>query len=313
VAVFALPAALPAIGRRARSAAAVLGLVTASAVIVHLSGGVVEAHFHFFVMVGVITLYQDWLPFGLALGYVVVHHTVLGGAGPERRVQPRRRPAGPLEVGADPRRVRARGQRRLPGQLAAQRAPGGRDQPPGQPPGGAGPHRPAHRRAQPAGVGGGAAPGAGAGPADGHRALCGHDRPGQLQVLQRPLRPPGRRPGPEGGGQRLAGRGPLHRPAGPLRRRGVRGPAAGVRARGRRPHRRAAAGRHPAGHLLGRAGLLGLPGGRQRADRAGRPGPLRGQGPRAATATSWPPDPPTPEPQPRRNPSPGCEAPWGEA
>jgi diguanylate cyclase (GGDEF)-like protein len=39
---------------------------------------VIEAHFHFFVMVGVITLYQDWLPFGLALGYVVVHHSVLG-------------------------------------------------------------------------------------------------------------------------------------------------------------------------------------------------------------------------------------------
>jgi hypothetical protein len=76
--VFALVGALPAFGRRARSAAAVLGLITASAVIVHLSGGVVEAHFHFFVMVGVITLYQDWLPFGLALGYVVVHHSVLG-------------------------------------------------------------------------------------------------------------------------------------------------------------------------------------------------------------------------------------------
>jgi diguanylate cyclase (GGDEF)-like protein len=56
----------------------VLGLITSSAVIVHLSGGVVEAHFHFFVMVGVITLYQDWLPFGLALGYVVLHHSVLG-------------------------------------------------------------------------------------------------------------------------------------------------------------------------------------------------------------------------------------------
>jgi Diguanylate cyclase, GGDEF domain len=39
---------------------------------------VVEAHFHLFVMVGVITLYQDWLPFGLALADVVVHHTVLG-------------------------------------------------------------------------------------------------------------------------------------------------------------------------------------------------------------------------------------------
>jgi diguanylate cyclase (GGDEF)-like protein len=76
--VFAIAAAVPAYGRRVRSTAAVLGLITASAVIVHLSGGVVEAHFHFFVMVGVITLYQDWLPFGLALAYVVVHHTVLG-------------------------------------------------------------------------------------------------------------------------------------------------------------------------------------------------------------------------------------------
>ena len=78
LAVCALAAASPALGRRARSTAAVLGLITASAVIVHLSGGVVEAHFHFFVMIGVITLYQDWLPFGLALGYVVVHHSVLG-------------------------------------------------------------------------------------------------------------------------------------------------------------------------------------------------------------------------------------------
>jgi hypothetical protein len=43
---------------------------------------VVEAHFHFFVMVGVITLYQDWLPFGLALGHVVVHHGVLGVLAP---------------------------------------------------------------------------------------------------------------------------------------------------------------------------------------------------------------------------------------
>jgi hypothetical protein len=78
MAVCALAAAHPALGRRARSTAAVLGLITASAGIVHLSGGVVEAHFHFFVMIGVITLYQDWLPFGLALGYVVVHHSGLG-------------------------------------------------------------------------------------------------------------------------------------------------------------------------------------------------------------------------------------------
>ena len=78
VAVFVLLAAHPAMGQRARSAAAVLGLITSSAILVHLARGVTEMHFHFFVMFGVITLYQDWLPFGLALGYVVVHHALLG-------------------------------------------------------------------------------------------------------------------------------------------------------------------------------------------------------------------------------------------
>jgi hypothetical protein len=69
-------------GRRARACAAVFGLVTASALLVHLSGGTIEMHFHFFVMVGLITLYQDWVPFGLALLYVVVHHGVLGSLAP---------------------------------------------------------------------------------------------------------------------------------------------------------------------------------------------------------------------------------------
>ena len=82
VAVFALLAGHRGLGRRGRSAAAVLGLITASAVLVHLSGGVIEMHFHFFVMIGVITLYQDWLPFGLALAYVVVHHGLLGALRP---------------------------------------------------------------------------------------------------------------------------------------------------------------------------------------------------------------------------------------
>jgi diguanylate cyclase len=122
----------------------VLGLITSSAVIVHLSGGVVEAHFHFFVMVGVITLYQDWLPFGLALGYVV-HHTVLGLVTPTD-VFNHLAALRPLEVGADPRGLRARGQRRLHGHLAAQRTPGDRHQPAGQPAGRAGPDRPAPRR-----------------------------------------------------------------------------------------------------------------------------------------------------------------------
>jgi diguanylate cyclase (GGDEF)-like protein len=61
---------------------ATLGLVTTSAILVHLSGGLTEMHFHFFVVIGIITLYQDWLPFLLALGFVVVHHGVMGAIDP---------------------------------------------------------------------------------------------------------------------------------------------------------------------------------------------------------------------------------------
>ena len=52
-------------------------------------------------IIRVLTLYQDWLPFGLALGYVV-HHTVLGLVTPTDVFN---HPAAlrPLEVGADPR------------------------------------------------------------------------------------------------------------------------------------------------------------------------------------------------------------------
>ena len=66
-----------------RAAAASFGLVTASAMFVHLSGGFVEAHFHFFVMIAIISLYQDWAPFLVAIGYVVVHHAVLGIVDPD--------------------------------------------------------------------------------------------------------------------------------------------------------------------------------------------------------------------------------------
>ena len=59
---------------RVRSATATLGLISSSAILVHFSGGVVEAHFHFFAMIGIITLYQDWVPFGLAIGFVALHH-----------------------------------------------------------------------------------------------------------------------------------------------------------------------------------------------------------------------------------------------
>ncbi len=64
--------------RRSRSVAATFGLLLASGVLVHLSGGVIETHFHFFVMVAVVSLYQDWTPFLLAIGFVVLHHGTIG-------------------------------------------------------------------------------------------------------------------------------------------------------------------------------------------------------------------------------------------
>jgi PAS domain S-box-containing protein len=74
----AILAASKRIGRTMRAAIASIGLVTASALIVHLSHGLIEAHFHFFVMVAVIVLYEHWVPFGLAFGYVVLHHGAIG-------------------------------------------------------------------------------------------------------------------------------------------------------------------------------------------------------------------------------------------
>ena len=40
--------------------------------------GQTEAHFHFFVMVGLVALYQDWVPFSVGLAIVVVHHGLIG-------------------------------------------------------------------------------------------------------------------------------------------------------------------------------------------------------------------------------------------
>ena len=74
----AVLATLTVLPRRARTVAAAAGLLSASAVLVHLSGGLIEMHFHFFVMVAVVALYQDWIPFLAAFAYVLIHHGVMG-------------------------------------------------------------------------------------------------------------------------------------------------------------------------------------------------------------------------------------------
>jgi hypothetical protein len=82
IAVLAIAAANAKASRAMRGSLAALGLVTCSAVLVHLSGGLIEMHFHFFVVLGLMTLYQDWAPYGVAFGYVVVHHGVMGALDP---------------------------------------------------------------------------------------------------------------------------------------------------------------------------------------------------------------------------------------
>jgi diguanylate cyclase (GGDEF)-like protein len=69
--------------RKLRSAGASASLFTASTVLVQFWGGQTEAHFHFFVMIGLVALYQDWVPFSIGLGIVVVHHGVLGTLEPQ--------------------------------------------------------------------------------------------------------------------------------------------------------------------------------------------------------------------------------------
>ena len=83
IAAFALLASMPTRSRKVPSALVSAGLLTSSAVLVHMSGGFIEAHFHFFVMVVLLSLYEDWTPFLLAVAYVIVHHGLAGVLDPE--------------------------------------------------------------------------------------------------------------------------------------------------------------------------------------------------------------------------------------
>jgi diguanylate cyclase (GGDEF)-like protein len=64
--------------RRVRSVSAALGLLTGSVVVVALTDGVTESLFHFLVMLAVIAIYQEWLPYLVALAFTLIHHAALG-------------------------------------------------------------------------------------------------------------------------------------------------------------------------------------------------------------------------------------------
>src|SRR5437867_3350166 len=83
VAVFALLASWKGTRRAVRASLVGFGLISSSAILVHLSGGYIELHFHFFVMLVFLALYQDWIPYTLAVGYVAIHHGIVGTLWPE--------------------------------------------------------------------------------------------------------------------------------------------------------------------------------------------------------------------------------------
>ena len=78
VGVLALAATRAAISRSLRSAIASVGLITSSAILVQFSGGYIEAHFHFFIMLTVIAIYEDWIPYLIAILFVVIEHGLTG-------------------------------------------------------------------------------------------------------------------------------------------------------------------------------------------------------------------------------------------
>ncbi|PYM95220.1 MAG: hypothetical protein DME04_05415 [Candidatus Rokuibacteriota bacterium] len=70
-------------GRTVQATFVGFGLMSASAILVHLSGGYIEFHFHFFVMLTFLALCQDWIPYLLAVAFVAVHHGVVGVLWPQ--------------------------------------------------------------------------------------------------------------------------------------------------------------------------------------------------------------------------------------
>ena len=78
IACYTIAAMSPRLGRTARSSLATWGLLSSSALLIEFYDGLIEAHFHFFITIAVVSLYQAWTPYLLAVGFVLVHHLVLG-------------------------------------------------------------------------------------------------------------------------------------------------------------------------------------------------------------------------------------------
>ena len=79
----AVVASVPSGSRTLRSVSAALGTMVASALVVELSGGATDVHFHFFVMLALVSVYQNWPIFLLSIAFVAGHHVGLSIASPD--------------------------------------------------------------------------------------------------------------------------------------------------------------------------------------------------------------------------------------
>jgi diguanylate cyclase (GGDEF)-like protein/PAS domain S-box-containing protein len=69
-------------GRRIGAATVSLGLLLGCALLVSIGGGRTDLHFAYFLAVGLISLYQDWLPLLMAVVLVTAEHLVMGLTAP---------------------------------------------------------------------------------------------------------------------------------------------------------------------------------------------------------------------------------------
>jgi diguanylate cyclase len=65
-----------------RCASVSLGLVGGASVLVYFSHGAIEAHFQYFVVIGFLSLYQEWMPFLIAIAFVLFEHGIVGVIAP---------------------------------------------------------------------------------------------------------------------------------------------------------------------------------------------------------------------------------------
>lgn len=78
VALLTLAAWRLPVRRTALASLATTALLLSTALSIHVFDGLIELHFHFFVVIAVVSVYQLWTPYLLALGFVLAHHVVMG-------------------------------------------------------------------------------------------------------------------------------------------------------------------------------------------------------------------------------------------